>query len=158
MGFFFRCEHENQPAEDLTPTITPGEYVSVLHRVIRGLADAPEPSCHRYRLGLLYLMADRPGPAVKALSGLVQRRPNDGPAHCLLGIAYLNQANFTAAVEHLEIALGLLRREAVTRSGLYGVLRLQCEGALLRLLLVPVYMKLGRTQAARFLLEEGRAL
>jgi tetratricopeptide (TPR) repeat protein len=109
-------------------------------------------------MGVLYLATDRPERAAEVLSGLVERLPNDASAHRLLGIAHLNRRKFGAAVKHFEIALGLLRREAATERGLYEALRIQCQAALLRLLLVQLHVRLGHAEAARFLVEEGRTL
>jgi hypothetical protein len=101
-------------------------------------------------------MTDRPARAAEVLSGLVV--PNDASAHRLLGIAYLNQGKFEAAVKHLEIALGFLRREAAIERGLHDTLRIQCQAALLRLLLLQLHIRLGHGETARFLVEEGRTL
>ncbi|MFQ5828945.1 MAG: tetratricopeptide repeat protein [Candidatus Methylomirabilia bacterium] len=142
----------------LTPTITAGEYVSTLFRVIPTLAARPELKCQRYRVGLLYLWAASPGQAVQVFSDLVRRRPNDQTAHRLLGIAQLRQGNPQAAVKHLEIALGLLKREATVQVGLYGTLYIQCEEALLRLVLMPLYISMGQVRRAYFLMREGQTL
>lgn len=158
MGFYFQCERRRGLTDDLSPTITPGEYVSTLSSVIRTLAGSPSPRCQRHQVRLRYLAVASPQSVAHIFSDVIQREPNNQPAHRLLGIAHLSQGNLTAAVKHLEIALGLLRREARGRAGLYDTLRIQCERALLRLLLVPLYMKLGQVVAARSLLIEGQVL
>jgi hypothetical protein len=62
------------------------------------------------------------------------------------------------AVKHLEIALGLLRRRAVRAISLRDKLRLQCEAALLRTVLIRLYSRLGEVQAVRWLVREGEEL
>ncbi|MFQ5520162.1 MAG: tetratricopeptide repeat protein [Candidatus Methylomirabilia bacterium] len=121
---------------DLSPTITAREYVSSLSRVTRALALSP-----RLKLGRLSLPTSSPKRAIKVLAELVQRQPNDRAAHRLLGIAYLRHGNPKAAVKHLELALRLLRCATAARTGLYDTLYIQCEAALLRLLLARLYRR-----------------
>lgn len=158
MGFYFGSDREEELTDCLSPTITPGEYVSALVRVIHTLAEGREWRCPRYRVGLLYLTVALPEPAVRVFSELVRQRPSDQTAHRLLGMAYLRQGNLKAAVKHFEIALGLLKREAAVRIGLDNALLAHCEGALLRLVLIPLHMRLGQTEAARCLVREGQTL
>lgn len=158
MGFYFGSEREDELGECLSPTITPGEYVSALFRVIQILAEGREWRRPRYRVGLLYLTFALPGSAVHVFSELVRQRPSDQTAHRLLGAAYRRQGSLEAAVKHLEIALALLRREAAVRIGLDNVLLAQCESALLRLVLIPLHMRLGQREAARCLVREAQKL
>jgi hypothetical protein len=62
-----------------------------------------------------------------------------------------------SAVAHLEIALRLVQRRARRAVGLAEVLRLECEAAKLRLLLIPLYMRLGEVDKARALAREAQA-
>lgn len=158
MGFYLRSERSRGLTKDLSPTITPGEYVAALSRVIRALAVSPDLERQCYQAGLVYLTTPLPRRAVQVFSDVVRRQPNDQGARRLLGIAHLRQGNPKAAVKHLEIALRLLRCEATARGGLYDALYFQCEAALLRLLLVPLHMRLGRVRAAYFLVKEGQGL
>lgn len=158
MGYYFRCDRDRGLTGDLCPTITAGEYVSAFSSVIRILAGSSERRRHRDQEGLRSLRVASVNHAARVLSDLVLRDPNDQSAHRLLGIARLCQGNLMAAVKHLEIALGLLRREAAIRVNLCDTLRVQCEASLLRLVLVPLYIKVGRHEAAHSLLKEGQML
>ncbi len=158
MGFYFGSELDKRPNLDLTPTVTPREYVSVLSGVIRALTECPQQHCRGCQLGLRYLTAPSPGMAVAFFTELVGRGPEDHLAHRLLGIAHLRQGNLRASAKHLELALGLLRREAAVRTTLYDTFRVQYETALLRVVLVPLHMRLGEVHAARFLVMEGQTL
>lgn len=149
MGFNFRREGDRRLTGDLSPTITAGEYVATFLEAIRTLARPPAIDCRRFQGGFLYLPEAMPELAVDVLSDLVRQQPDYQPAHRLLGIAYLCQRNLWAAVKHLQIALGLLRREAACREGLFETLRVQCEIALLRWTLMALYRKLGQREAAR---------
>lgn len=155
MGFYFASEQARALTEGYAPTITPGEYASRFHSVIALVAEK-EPRWRRCRLGLRYLATGLPEAAIEVFSGVVRRHPSDEHAHRLLGVTYLHESNFEAAVKHLEIALGLVRREAGGSIDLGEALRLQCEAALLRLVLVRLYMKVGRVQAVRRLVREGQ--
>ncbi|MFQ5898804.1 MAG: hypothetical protein ACE5JN_11245 [Candidatus Methylomirabilia bacterium] len=158
MGFYLGSERRRGLTKDLSPTITPGEYVAALSRVIRALAVRPNLTRQCYQAGLLYLTTALPRRAVQVFSDVVRRQPKDRAAHRLLGIAHLHEGNPEAAVRHLEIALQLLRCEAAAMVGLREALSIQCETALLRLLLVPLNMSLGRVRAAYLLVKEGRGL
>jgi hypothetical protein len=57
-------------------------------------------------------------------------------------------------VAHLEIALRLVQRQARRTIGLAEILRLSCEAAKIRLLLVPLYMRLGQVDRAKSLARE----
>jgi hypothetical protein len=59
---------------------------------------------------------------------------------------------------HLEIALRLAQRRARRAVGLSEALRLQCEAAKLRLLLIPLYVRLGEVAKARSLAREAQAI
>ena len=62
-----------------------------------------------------------------------------------------------STVAHLEIALRVIRHRARRAVGLAEVLRLQCEAAKLRLLLIPLYMRLGEVDKATSLAREAQA-
>ncbi len=157
MGVYFPRGGDRGLTDDLNPTITAGEYVATFSNAIRTLARPPARGCRRFPRGVLHLLEAMPEPVVHVLSDLVRQQPDHQPARRLLGIAYLCQGNLWAAVKHLEIALGLLRRGAACRESLFDTLRVQCEIALLRWMLMAVYLKLGQVKAARQLAMESEA-
>lgn len=158
MGFYFAHERVRELTDDFSPTITAGEYVSAFVTATRTFAAPPPVACYRYRQGLLHLMEALPERAARVLSDLIRRHPNHQPTHRLLAVAYLRQGNFEGGLKHLEIALGLLEREAAVRESLYQILLFQCERALLRWMLMALYLKVGRTDAARRLVIDDPAL
>jgi hypothetical protein len=60
-------------------------------------------------------------------------------------------------VTHLEIALGLARRDARGALGMTETLRLQCQAARLRLVLMGLYGRLGDVHRASVLAREIQA-
>jgi hypothetical protein len=90
------------------------------------------------------------------LTDLVRREPGNHVAHRLLGIVLLAQRHLRGATEHLEITYRLLKRQASVEETLKGCLRVQCEAALVRYLLVPLYTETGRRQKARAIVAEGQ--
>jgi hypothetical protein len=78
-------------------------------------------------------------------------------AHRLLGLAHLAGGRVRSAVKHLEIALDLARRDARGALGMTEALRLQCEAARLRLVLIRLYVRLGDVRLARALAREIQA-
>jgi hypothetical protein len=110
---------------DVSPSITPREYVSALAAATDLLRD--------------------PGCCVEAA------------AHRLLGLGHLAGGRVGPAVKHLEIALGLARRDARGALGMTETLRLQCEAARLRLVLMGLYMRLGDVHRASVLAREIQA-
>lgn len=158
MGFFFGADAERALGEDLTPTITAGEYLAAMTTVLEGLTEAPRGGCHTCIPGFRALAAGLAGRATLVFSAHVRRHPNDEHAYRLLGLAHLTWGNDRLAAKHLEIALGLLRRRAVRAMSLSDMLRLQCEAALLRIVLIRLHSQLGEVQAARWLVREGEEL
>jgi len=150
VGFFFGADAERALGDDLSPTITAGEYLSMLREVLEALTEAPRSRCHECGAGFRYL-----GPATLVLSAHVRRHLGDDQAYRLLGLAHLNWGNERLAVKHLEIALGLLRRRAARATSLREALGLQCEAALLRTVLIRLHSRLGEALAARCLVREG---
>ncbi len=158
MGFFFGADAERALGEDLTPTITAGEYLSAMANVLEDLTEAPRGACNTCVPGFRALAAGLAGRATLVFSAHVRRHPNDEHAYRLLGLAHLTWGNERLAVKHLEIALGLLRRQADQAMSLHDMLRLQCEAALLRTVLIRLYSRLGELRAARWLVQEGEEL
>lgn len=112
----------------------------------------------RYQPAVCSLRMDRFAEAVEALVHLVRQAPEDRVARRLLGLAYVAQRNLRAATVHLEVAYRLVKRERAVGGTLRHSLRVQYEEALVRYLLVPVYLELGRREDARVLVAEGQGL
>ena len=155
MGFYFASRPVRALTGGYVPTITPREYVS-------GLADAQEAlngswgsRCRRCHPAVLSLAAGKAEAAIKGLQGIVDRHPRHDHAHCLLGLAHLVLNEPEPAIRHIEIAFDVAQRRVTSASVLTEVLRRQCEASLLRLLLLRLRIRLGRTRAAWALLEEG---
>lgn len=158
MGFFFGADAERTLGEDLTPTVTAGEYLEAMTAAVEELAEAPRGRCHTCRPGLRALAAGLAGRATLVFSAHVRRHASDEHAYRLLGLAHLTWGNERLAVRHLEIALGLLRRKADRAMSLSEQLRVQCEAAMLRIVLIRLHSRLGEIQAARWLAREGAEL
>jgi hypothetical protein len=92
-----------------------------------------------------------------ALAGPPGPRPRDEASHRLLGLAHLAAGRDPAAARHLDIAYRRVRREARRAVGLGDALRLQYEGAVLRLALVGLYARLGRASRAASIARETQA-
>jgi len=146
VGFFFGASAERGLSEGLSPTITAAEY-----------AEAPRGRCQSCGQGFRYLAAGLAGRATMVFAAHVRRHAGDVHAYRLLGLAHLSWGNDRLAVKHLEIALGLLRRKAARANALCDLLRLQCEAALLRTVLIRLHLKLGEVEAAVWLVREGEA-
>jgi hypothetical protein len=84
-------------------------------------------------------------------------RPGDAAADRPLGGAAMDPGS-ASAVAHLEIVLRLVKRRARRAIGLPEILRLECEAAKLRLLLIPLYVRLGEVDKARSLAREAQAV
>lgn len=158
MGFFFGADAERTLGEDLTPTITAGEYLEAIAAGLEDLTEAPRGRCDTCLPGFRALAAGLPGRATLLFSAQVRRHPKDEQAQRLLGLAHLTWGNDRLAVKHLEIALGLLRRRVVHAMSLRDRLRLQCETALMRIVLIRLHSRLGEGQAALRLVREGEEL
>ena len=99
-------------------------------------------------------------PAVTATGVLPEElrlRP-DGAAVDPLLSGSLPARGQASAAAHLEMALRLAQHRARRAFGLAETLRLQCEAAKLRLLLIPLYMRLGEVAKARSLALEAQAI
>jgi hypothetical protein len=83
--------------------------------------------------------------------------PGGPGARRLLGPSHLVGGRVGPAVKHLEIALGLARRDARCALGMTEILRLRCEVARLRLVLMRLYMRLGDVHQATALAREIQA-
>lgn len=93
-------------------------------------------------------------PAGRLLGALLRQQPQNWRTHRLIGLARFLQGRPRAAQKHLELARHLLRRERPTSGSLHHALHVQMEGAFLRYALLCVYLRLGRSQDARALVEE----
>jgi hypothetical protein len=88
----------------------------------------------------------------------LRRAPENAAAHRSLGLCHLARGQIGPAARHLDIALGLVRREADRGVVLTDALRLQLEAATLRLVLMRLHMRLGNVTRAGALAQEGHAV
>ncbi|HWC01756.1 MAG TPA: hypothetical protein VHF87_03215 [Methylomirabilota bacterium] len=156
MGFYL-ARGRGTAWSDLGASITWREYNSAL----AAATDREDPALERGRFGASVLPYLGVGPEETALAVLaeqVRRRPEDEVAQRLLGLTHLARGRHGAAARHLEIAFRLVRRHANRAVGLTDALRLQCEAATLRLVLVRLYTRLGNAERARSLARESQAL
>jgi len=150
MGLYFR--RTVGVRDDLRASITWCEYLSAL-------SDATDPGPRSEHLA-------RSPHAARALDeremdwlqDRVRRTPEDETAHRLLGLGHLARGHLGSAVRHLEIALGLTRREALRPVGLRETARVQLETAALRLVLMRLHMRLGNWDRAKALARETQAV
>jgi hypothetical protein len=136
MGFYFGRATETARG-DVSPSITPREYVSALAAATDLLRD--------------------PGPSVHGGSRRLEARL-DAESHRLVGLSHLAGGRVGLAARHLEIALGLVRRVMPRALGMTEALRLQCEAARLSLVLVRLYVRLGEIRQAHALAREIQAM
>lgn len=61
-------------------------------------------------------------------------------------------------IVHLEVARRLLQKEGAVSETLRDCIRVQYEQALMRYVLIPLYLQLGRMEDARALVTEGQGL
>ena len=143
--------------DELIPSITWCEYMSALSAAtdpgdrIQAVAHSDSPALPGAASGL-----DETETAL--LREQVRRRPEDETAHRLLGLTHLARGQIRPAVRHLEIAFSLVRLHAQQAVGLTDALRLQCEAATLRLVLMRLHMRLGNEDRAWSLAQEVQAV
>ena len=154
MGLFF-ARTRRTPWDEPSASITWREYVAALSAATdlddRGLGPGRVVSSALPSLG-------PEETALAVLSEQVRRKPEDETAHRLLGLTHLARGRIGPAVRHLEIAFRLVRRHAQRSVGLTDALQLQCEAARLRLVLIRLYMRLGRVDRACSLALEAQAM
>ena len=138
---------------DLGASITWREYVSEL-----SAAMDPGASPHPDSPALPHAAKAPDEREMGCLLERVRRRPEDETAHRLLGLGHLARGQIRSAVRHLEITLGLIRREAMRPVGLSETARLQRETATLRLVLMRLHMRLGSKDRAEALARESQAV
>ncbi len=137
-------------------TITPGEYRRAMAHVLQTLREPPELSRRCYQRALSCLQTERFAAAAVCLADLVRREPRNHIAHRLLGIVLLARRHLSGATDHLEITYRLLKRQASVEKTLEGCLRVQCEAALVRYLLIPLYTETGRRRKALAIVAEDQ--
>lgn len=158
MGFYLGSRgRENSPGE-VTPTVTPREYVFGLSCAIRSVTGGDRYRRETYRRATRALLEDGPAVAVRALATLLAASPDDAGLHRALGLAQFCAGNLRGAVMHLETALALSEREATAGVWLQRSFRARLEGALARLALLHVHLWLGRRDRARLLASRGLIL
>lgn len=158
MGFYRAFPADRSSPGGIEGTITAGEYCRMMATVLGELGDHRRFVRARYRPAVRSLRMGRFPQAVEALAALVRQAPGDRVARQLLGVAHLAQRDLRAAMVHLEAAHGLLKQERAVGRTLRHSLRVRCEEALVRYLLVALYPPLGRREDARRLAAEGEAL
>jgi tetratricopeptide (TPR) repeat protein len=156
MGLFF-ARTRRTPWDEPSASITWREYVAAL-----SAATDPGDRGHGpgrvVTSGLPYLGVGPEETALAVFSEQVRRNPEDETAHRLLGLTHLARGRIRPAVRHLEIAFRLVRRHAPRAVGLTDALQLQCEAARLRLVLIRLYMRLGRVDRACSLAQEAQVM
>jgi hypothetical protein len=154
MGFHRR-------SEQMHPVITPREYVFVLGIALEDVARGPVGRGRGYQHGAACLAAGQPELAVEAFRRFLRRHPRDPFGHRMLGLAYLGAGQFKQGFAHLVLALKFL-----TTHGAHGELsiplceglRFQLEAGMVRLLLLPLCMRLGLHASAAQLIIANLAL
>ena len=136
------------PLYDCVSTVTPREYISVVSSVVQSVRQNRVPESYVRGVGCL-AAGQSGGAAIRALSDLVRQRPGDARAHRLLGMAHLSAGHLKIALRHLATALRLLRCEVGASLSLRETLRAQLECARLRLVLLPLCVRLGANAAVR---------
>ena len=154
MGFYL---HSRQK-DDLNPVLTPREYVSLLGNAIERVVQAPVRSCDTYKRGMAEFAAGRSSSAVEAFDRFVHRYPEDPVGHRMLGLAHVGVGHFKLGLAHLILALKILKRDVSAPTPVDESLRLQLEAGLIRLLLLPVCMRLGLRGSVNWLIAEGLVL
>jgi hypothetical protein len=155
MGRYFPS-HLRRIRGQLQPSVTWGEYRSALAQATGPRDAAPAPDRAD---GLAPLAPRRLDPASMALLRTrVRDCPMDGAAQRLLGLGHAAEGRPEEAVRHLEVALGLLRLEARRAVGLGEALRLECEAATLRMVLMGLHRRLGNAQRLRALAQVGQTV
>jgi Flp pilus assembly protein TadD len=142
---------------DLSASITWCEYASALSAATDP-GDRGHGRGHTVPARLPYVGVEPNETALTAFAEQVRRRPEDETAHRLLGLTQLARGRTGPAVRHLEIALRLVAHHGQRAVGLTDALHLQCEAATLRLMLIPLYMRLGDVARARSLAREAQAV
>jgi hypothetical protein len=154
MGFYLPSRQKG----DLNPVITPREYVVLLRNAIERVVQAPVRGRDGYERGVADLAAGRPSSAVDAFARFVHRYPEDPVGHRMLGLAHLAAGHFKLGLAHLTLALKILKRDVGMPIPLCESLRLQLEAGLIRLLLLPLCMRLGLRASVTRLIAEGFVL
>lgn len=146
------------PLYDCAATVTPREYISVVSSVVRHLRQSSASASDSYVRGVDCLAVGHSGAAIRALSDLVRQRPDDATAHRLLGMAHLSAGHLKIALRHLVTALRILRCEIEASLSLRQTLQAHLESARLRLVLLPLCVRLGADAAVRQLILDSLML
>ncbi len=154
MGFYLPARQKG----DLNPVITPREYLFLLGDAIEQVVHAPGGSRGGYKRGVAELSAGRSTSAIDAFDRFVHRYPEDPIGHRMLGLAHLGAGHFKLGLAHLILALKILKRDASMPIPLGESLRLHLEAGLIRLLLLPLCMRLGLRGSVNWLIVEGLVL
>ncbi|HEV8573808.1 MAG TPA: hypothetical protein VGR43_03780 [Dehalococcoidia bacterium] len=149
MGFYHGSWRRSLSSEDVSPNITPREYVLLF-------ADAMQTIIRR---SLQDLEAHGLDPSeaevsarIDALSRRLRHRPDDSLTHRMMAIAQAQGGNSSRAIRHFEIAINILVTKATsgcTRESLCA----RMELARLLPALAPLSRQRGRRQVGRRLLD-----
>jgi len=155
MGFYLGSRGLHRSSEELTPVVTPGEFVNSLSVAIRAIMTDGQCRGKTYGQAVRSLRQARPGVAVRALSRILSAAPRDPVVHRMLAVAQFDACNVEEAARHLGISLALARHDATTAPSLGHSLRAHLDGALARLVLIPIHVGRGQRDAAQALAREG---
>ncbi|HEV8641741.1 MAG TPA: hypothetical protein VGV13_11640 [Methylomirabilota bacterium] len=155
MGFYLGFRGLHQLPEELSPVITPCEFVAALSKAIRAIVDDGQCRSWAYEEAIRAVLQRRPGVAVRAFSRLLSAAPFDHVVYRMLALAQLYAGNPEGAMQNLKISLALSRHGATIAPSLGCALRVHLHGSLARLALLLIHGRLGQRDAARGLALEG---
>ena len=150
MGFYYPAARRRPSTHDGGFVVTPGEFTTIVAGALSAVIGTGGSDTYRPRF------ADPAGVSATLanLSARVRRNPGDAEGHRMLGIAYLSVGNCKPAIRHLEIAVNILLGLSVVRGPLHSTLRARLELTLLVPILVPLYLRLGKSETLRRFLSE----
>jgi hypothetical protein len=150
MGFYYRSARRRPSTHDDGFVVTPGEFTTIVSGALCAVIGTG--GSDTYRPGV----ADPAGVSARLanLSARLRRNPGDAEGHRMLGIAYLSVGSRKPAIRHLEIAINILQGLSVAGGSLHSTLRARLELTLLVPILVPLYLRLGKSGKVRRFLSE----
>jgi hypothetical protein len=146
MGFYYGSTRSPLSTGDVSPTITPREYILLLSGATGMVISCTPQGSDTCRSGSAGAVAI--STLIEGLSRRLQHRPADTTTHRMLAIAQLHTGNCKAAVRHLAIAVNILLAPT-TKKCLQQSLCARVELALLLPTLIRLYLRLGRRAPAR---------
>jgi predicted Zn-dependent protease len=149
------------PSGALEGMFTAREYCRAIGKVGRRFIDGQSNDSHGAWRGQcltafhLFAAGDVSS-ALARLDRLLERQPGNRRIHRLIGLVHLSRGRWSEATKHLDLARRLLRQERASTHSLEHALYVHLEGAFLQYTLLSLYVRLGRPQDARALVEEER--